>query len=369
MKKTDEYYMKKAYKLASKVKGLTSPNPSVGAIIVKDDKIIGTGYTSPPPGNHAEVVAIDSVKGDIVGSTLYVTLEPCCHYGKTPPCTDKIIKNRVKKVIVGYLDPNPLVAGKGLQILKENGIEVEVIKKNKDIVKLNEDFNFWITNKIPFVTLKYAMTVDGKIADGFGNSKWITGSGSRRDVHKMRFKNDAILVGVGTVLKDNPELTARLKTGKKALLRVILDSKGKTSDEYSVMNDDCPTLFAVKEGVSKHFIDNVKKYNKEIWIDDSNDASINILNLLKYLGQREISSLFVEGGQAVLSSFLSNKLFHKILIYIAPKILGSGSSYSPFAISEKINIENVLELNDVSIKIFKSDIRICAYTDYNWHDI
>ena len=363
-KNSVEYYMREAFKLAKKVKGKTSPNPAVGAVVVNSGNVmVGQGATLPPPGKHAEVVALDKAGDKALGSTLYVTLEPCCHYGKTPPCTEKIINSGIKKVVIAMLDPNPLVSGKGVEALIKAGISVEMLNKMESVNKLNEDFSFWIRNNIPFVTLKYAMTVDGKIADYKGSSKWITSERARKDVHRIRSINDAILVGADTVLKDNPTLNARIKNRNKSLLRVILDSKGRITEEYKVLSDNIPTLFAVKKNCSNDFIDIVKQHNKEIWFDDDlSNEKINVLNLLKYLGEeKNIVSLIVEGGNKVLTNFFEKKLFNKILVYMSSKILASKNALNPFASEQDTNMNEIYELKKVSYKIFKDNIRIEGY--------
>lgn len=220
----NQEYMRLAIEIAKKGAGKVNPNPMVGAVIVKDERVIGQGYHKYYGGNHAEVNAFENLSDNPEGATIYVTLEPCSHYGKTPPCVDKIIANKISKVVVGTLDPNPLVEGRGIKALKEAGIEVITGVLEEECKKLNEVFMKYILCKRPFVVLKTAMTLDGKIATESGESKWITSDKSRQEVHKLRNKLSAIMVGVNTVIKDNPELTCRLEGGKNPV-RIIVDSK------------------------------------------------------------------------------------------------------------------------------------------------
>ncbi len=246
MKKTlhneDIYYMKRAFTLARKGAGKVSPNPTVGCVIVRNRKIQGEGYHQHFGGPHAEAIALRKAAGGAAGSTVYVTLEPCAHHGKTPPCVIALIKARVKRVVVGMKDPNPLVSGRGIAKLKHSRIRVDMDELQEEARKLNETYIKYITQKTPFVTVKMAMTLDGKIASCAGNSQWISGEKSRRFVHKLRSQVDAIMIGTRTVLRDDPMLTVRSTIRAKNPLRVVLDAGLKIPLHYNVMNNDAKTL-------------------------------------------------------------------------------------------------------------------------------
>ena len=234
---TDESYIKLAIELAKKGIGKVSPNPLVGCVIIKDERIIGAGYHEKFGGNHAEINAINSARENLEGAALYINLEPCSHQGKTPPCVDKIIEKKIKRVVVGTLDMNPMISGAGVKKLKAAGIEVKVGLLEKECVELNKFFFKYITKKIPYVTLKVAQTIDGKIADTAGNSKWISSMVSRRRVHSLRTKYDAVLVGAGTVVSDDPSLTVRLTEGRNPK-RIILDSNLDLTSEYKIIRNN-----------------------------------------------------------------------------------------------------------------------------------
>jgi len=315
MSEPENLYISIALKLAKQ--GNPSPNPYVGAVLVKDGKIIGKGYHKQAGFPHAEIEAINSVKNKskIKGSTLYVTLEPCSHYGKTPPCTTSIIKYGIKKVVISSIDPNPKV--NGIKILRKKGIIVKtgILKKEAD--KLNEVFLKYIKTKIPFIILKSAMSKDKKIAYENGNSKWITGSKTRKFVHILRSKYDAILVGIGTVLKDDPKLTSRIPNGKDPH-RIILDSKLQIPSNARVFDSKNVTIVTTSKS-SPHKRKKLMKKSR-IWIIGK--SKVNIKKLLKKLGQTGITSVLVEGGSEINTSFLKQKLVDKFYFFFSQKLIG-----------------------------------------------
>ena len=316
--------MKLALSLAKKGTGKVSPNPRVGAVIVKNDKILSTGYHEEFGGPHAEINAINrSSKKDLNGSTLYVTLEPCSHFGKTPPCVDAIIDSNIKKVIIGMVDPNPLVAGKGIQKLKENGIQVQTNVCKDACFRINEAFAKYIVKHKPFVTAKVASTLDGNIATKQGNSKWITNEKSRRYVHKIRHENDAILVGIGTVLEDNPSLTVRLSK-KSSLKRFVLDSSLKIPLDSAVLlhPDRENTIIVTTENTEEHKVDAIQQLGCQVW--KIGNKNIKLALMLTKMGEIGITSLLVEGGGKVHTSFLNEGLIDRMLIFYAPKLFGRG---------------------------------------------
>jgi diaminohydroxyphosphoribosylaminopyrimidine deaminase/5-amino-6-(5-phosphoribosylamino)uracil reductase len=337
----NEKYMRKALKLAINAKGYTSPNPAVGAVIIKTDKIIGLGKTGKPGEPHAEVDAILNSAENTNGATMYVTLEPCCFYGRTPPCTDAIIKAGIKKVYIGSKDPNPRVSGKGIEILNNAGIKTQVGFLHKKLLELNEDFFKNIKTGLPFILVKYAQTLDGRIASDSGDSFWISSEKSRKYVHKLRSIYDAVLVGAGTVIKDNPKLTVRECKGRNPK-RIILDINGEMPINSNVLIDEHDTIVITSSNDSNFF------------------SEIDLSLVLKELSSMGIISILVEGGQKVITSFFEQNLVDKVMVFIAPKILLSG--ISPTLGKKTIQISTSLKLKSINQKKFSDDILITGYT-------
>lgn len=327
---TDESYIKLTLEIAKKGKGLVSPNPMVGAVLVKDDKIIGAGYHKCYGGNHAEIEAINNSKQEVVGSTLYINLEPCSHYGKTPPCVLSIIEQKIKKVVIGTLDMNPLVSGKGIKQLKQAGVDVKVGFLEKECIELNKFFFKYITKKTPYVTLKIAQTLDGKIADLSGNSKWITSLPSRKMVHGLRSEYDAVLVGTNTVKLDDPDLTVRFVEGRNPK-RIILDTGLKLSENFKLFNNvNDGNLYIV---TSTESIGKKKKITKLInsgvrilYVKENKDKTLDLVELLKVLAENDIASVLVEGGRKIFTSFIKQDLYDDIYLFQSPKFIGNGYS-------------------------------------------
>jgi diaminohydroxyphosphoribosylaminopyrimidine deaminase/5-amino-6-(5-phosphoribosylamino)uracil reductase len=324
-----QYYMKEVIRFARKGMGCVSPNPLVGAIIVKNNKVLSKGYHKKYGSPHAEVDAIAKLnKTEIRNSTLYVNLEPCVHYGKTPPCADSIIQSGIKKVIIGNQDPNPIVNGKGIEKLKKAGIEVETGVMNESCLDLNKAYFKYITQKKPYVTIKIAQTLDGKISTLKGKSKWITSTSSRRYVHKMRMENDAILVGVNTVLIDDPELTVRMirEKGKKTK-RIILDSTLRIKENIRLLKHTDPhnTIIVTTSRASAKKIRLLENKGVNLWILPSNsNGQVNIGSLLKKITEEKICSLLIEGGNKIFTTFLKSRETDRIVIFISPKLFGNG---------------------------------------------
>ena len=323
----DEKYMRQALRQARRGLGKTSPNPMVGAVIVKEGRIIGQGYHQYFGGDHAEVDAINNATEDVAGATMYVTLEPCCHYGKTPPCVNAIIENKIGEVVIGMLDPFPEMSGKSLEVLKQHGIKTRVGVLEKECRALNEAYLKYTTTGMPFVTVKFAQTLDGRIATAAGASRWISSPASRRLAHKLRAHHDAILAGIGNVLKDDPELTTRLVRGRNPT-RIILDSKLRIPLDSKVLThqEAARTLVAATPPADKAKVAALRKMGIEVLtVPPDAGGRVDIGKLLKTLAQRQISSVLVEGGAETITSFLRLGLADKLVVFIAPKILGKGT--------------------------------------------
>lgn len=326
MKLSDEYYMKKALRLARRGLGKTSPNPMVGALIVRNDEIIGQGYHRRYGGSHAEINAIRNARGRISGATLYVTLEPCCHYGKTPPCLDAILKGDLRRVVVGTVDPNPLVNGKAIEILKQWGIETKVGVLGEECSRINEVYFRYIQTGIPFVTLKFAQTLDGRIASASGNSRWISSESSLKWTHKLRSFHDAILVGMGTVLRDDPQLTVRLVKGRNPL-RIVPDSRLRIPLSSNILKDQeiAATIIATTSQADGEKLSSLRQMGIEVlMVERSKEGEVDLKDLLKKLGKKGISSILVEGGATIITSLLRQELVDKVVVILAPKIMGKG---------------------------------------------
>ncbi len=357
----DKKYMKRAIELAILGTGCTNPNPLVGAVIVKNDKIISEGHHELCGSHHAEINALNNATEDVIGATMYVTLEPCSHHGKTPPCADAIVKSGMAKVVIGMMDPNPLVAGKGIKILKSNGIEVITGVMEKEVRKINEIFIKYITTKMPFCIMKTAMTLDGKIASKTGDSKWITNEKSRAYVHELRNRLSAIMVGVGTVLKDDPMLTTRLnKINSLDPIRIIVDSNARTPIDAKVFNNNskADTIIACTENADKSKIEVFKKMGAKVIITQEINGRVDLIYLMKTLGEMKIDSVLLEGGGELNYSALESGIVDKVLIFIAPKIIGGSSCKTPIGGIGKDFMKEALRLKNISVKKFDDDIMI-----------
>ncbi len=353
------FFMKRAVRLALKGTGNVSPNPRVGAVIVRNGRIIAEGYHACFGGLHAEADALSKLKpGESDGCTLYVNLEPCNHLGKTPPCTEAIIRSGIKRVVVGVSDPNPTVAGKGIQRLKSAGIEVLSGILEEECLRINEAFFKFITRKIPFVTLKIAQTLDGKIAAQSGRSKWITCTASRRCVQRMRRESDAVLIGVGTALADDPELTVRFVPGLKHMpKRIVLDSSLRIPLDSKLMrtNGSEKTIIVAVDGISKKKIQNVRSSGAAVWtIRKNTEGRVDIRSFLAKAAEVGIASILVEGGKGIFTSFLKAGLADRIVLFTAPKLFGTGvEAFGNLGIQEP---ENAIQFRSVHWKRIGSDM-------------
>lgn len=321
--------MERAIELAKRARGFTSPNPMVGAVVVKAGKVIGEGYHERCGELHAERNALASLTESAEGATIYVTLEPCCHYGKTPPCTEAIIEHKLAKVVIGSRDPNPLVSGKGAAILRNAGIEVVEDFMREECDAINPIFFHYITTKRPYVAMKYAMTMDGKIATRTGASKWITGEAARNHVQTLRHAYKGIMVGIGTVLADNPMLNCRMQGGIDPV-RIVCDTHLRIPMDCQIVQtaDNIETILATSTN-EKEKIDQLIKKGVQILQLPEKDGCIDLNLLMQKLGEKGIDSILLEGGGRLNDSFLREKLVQKAYVYLAPKIFGGEDAKTP----------------------------------------
>ena len=360
----DEKYMRLAMQLAGNAIGRTSPNPLVGAVIVKDNRVVGCGWHRKAGTPHAEVHALNQAGELAQGADVYVTLEPCAHYGQTPPCAKALVEAKVKNVYGGLLDVNPKVAGKGFKILEDAGIHVEYGFLQDELRKQNEVFFKWIEHKKPFVVLKAAMTLDGKIATATGQSKWITNETSRAYGYKLRDIYDGIMVGINTVIEDNPMLTARVDGGKNPI-RIVVDSSLKIDINANVVQDkSAKTIIATTDKADKDKILKLQAQDVDvIVVDKDENDKVDIEKLLDILGQQNICSILVEGGATLSGSFVAKKLVDKVYFFIAPKIVGGKEAKTPVAGTGILNLQEALALKDIQIEKLEEDILIIGRVD------
>ena len=361
---SDEKFMKLALSLAEKGRGYVNPNPLVGAVIVKDGKVIGEGYHTAFGKPHAEIEAINSATEDIKGATMYVTLEPCCHQGKTPPCTEAIIKNQLARVVVATTDPNPLVSGSGIEKLKQSNIEITVGVLEERAKIQNEVFIHYMTTNLPFTILKYAMSLDGKIACHTGDSKWITSEKSRTDVHRLRSSVSAVVTGIGTILSDDASLNVRLIDSKgKEPHRLVVDSAARISLDAKILNLDSKsdTYIAVTEAASDEKLRKLEDYGAKIIMTKSKDGKVDLEELWKELGFLGMDSILIEAGEQLNAALLEAKLVNKIRAYIAPKIIGGTNAKSPIGGYGASNMSEAINLKYMNVDYVENDFVVEGY--------
>ncbi|GAA0441433.1 bifunctional diaminohydroxyphosphoribosylaminopyrimidine deaminase/5-amino-6-(5-phosphoribosylamino)uracil reductase RibD [Lentibacillus halophilus] len=353
----DEYYMTLALNLAKSASGQTSPNPPVGAVVVKDGEILGMGAHLQAGEAHAEVHALQMAGEKAKGADIYVTLEPCSHHGKTSPCADLIVGKGIKRAIVAVMDPNKKVAGRGLEALRAAGIDVKTGVLEEEAANVNRAFFHYTQTSTPFVTVKTAVSLDGKTATKTGKSKWITGEEARMDVHRHRHSHDAILVGVNTVIADNPSLTARLPNGAKNPLRIILDSNLRTPLESLVVTDQEATTWIITGNQVSDEV--IKPYN---------ECGVRVIPLratepdtvLPYLGRHGVMSLFVEGGATVAGSFLLSRRINQLVQYMAPKLIGGVEAPASVGGQGFESIQNSMPMTITSMEKIGDDMKLIA---------
>ncbi|MDD4170166.1 MAG: bifunctional diaminohydroxyphosphoribosylaminopyrimidine deaminase/5-amino-6-(5-phosphoribosylamino)uracil reductase RibD [Desulfotomaculaceae bacterium] len=362
----DKRYMKIALELAARARGRTSPNPMVGAVVVKDDRVIGRGYHVRAGNPHAEVIALKEAGKDAAGAALYVTLEPCCHHGRTGPCTEAIIAAGITKVVIAMADPNPLVSGGGIWRLQKVGLKVVQGVMEVEALELNEVFLKYITAGRPFVVAKAAMSLDGKIATSTGQSKWITGPEARSCGHQLRDWYDAILVGIGTVLADNPSLTTRLPAGGgRDPVRVVLDSQARTPLNATMLTQRsaAPTLIATTAGAPAKRLEALRQVGAQILVVNDG-VRVDLAELMKLLAQREITSILIEGGAAVHGSALAAKIVDKAVWFIAPKIIGGRDAPGPVGGMGASDLSAAVGLERVKVDLLGPDLCVEGYMRY-----
>jgi diaminohydroxyphosphoribosylaminopyrimidine deaminase/5-amino-6-(5-phosphoribosylamino)uracil reductase len=359
----DEKYMRMALRLAAKARGRTSPNPMVGAVVVKSGRVISRGYHKKAGEPHAEAIALRKAGDAAKGATLYVTLEPCSHTKKrTPPCSPLVIQSGVKRVVISMIDPNPRVSGGGIRAIKSAGVEVATGILEAEARKLNEAFVKHVTTRTPFVTLKIAQTLDGKIATASGESKWITEEEARREGHRLRGWNDAILVGINTVLKDNPSLTARIPGGRDPV-RVIVDSNLRIPLNARVLTQksEARTVVATLASAQKTKVRQLQGLGAEVLTVKSADGRLDLKDLMRKLGKRDVMSVLIEGGAEINASSLKAGVVDKVVMFIAPTLMTGADSLCSIGGVSPVKLGHALRLHDIAMRFIGRDVMIEGY--------
>lgn len=357
----DIYFMKKALSFARRGLGKTHPNPMVGAVVVKNGRILGSGAHERFGGPHAEVSAIRSARGAVAGATLYVTLEPCPHYGKTPPCTELILKENIRRVVIAAVDPNPLVSGRGISALRKKKIRVSTGVLAEEAETLNKDYNHWVQKKTPYTVLKFAQSLDGKIADTSGRSRWISGKASRALAHGLRAEADAILVGVNTVLKDDPLLSVRSASFRRTQpVKIILDTHLRTPLNARIFSKASLGAVILATGAGEtHPKFKALRSKAEMLRLPLKKSRVDLTVLLKVLGKRGIVNLLIEGGSEVIADALEKKVAHEIYCFIAPILLGGKEA--PGSVGGLgFGLQKALKLREFRIQRVDEDLLVRA---------
>ncbi len=358
-------YMQEALALARLAQGQVSPNPAVGAVIIRDGEVVGEGYTQPPGLDHAEIVALKQAGERARGAVMYVTLEPCCHFGRTPPCTRSIIAAGLAEVHLAAIDANPRVCGGGKAELEQAGIRVYVGEREDEAREINEAYAKFITRGVPFLTAKFAMSLDGKIATRTGDSRWISGESARKRVHHLRYISDAVMVGVNTVLSDDPRLTARCcgKGGmiKKQPVRIIVDSNGRTPLAARVFTEPGKAVIAMGRPARPEERESFSRVGAEILELPSPGSKVDLAALLRVLGERGLTSILVEGGGTLFGSLIDSRLIDKVIGFISPIIIGGGGARTAVAGQGVERVADSLKLAHVSVERCDEDIMVTGY--------
>jgi diaminohydroxyphosphoribosylaminopyrimidine deaminase/5-amino-6-(5-phosphoribosylamino)uracil reductase len=363
----EQKYIKMAIKLAEKGKGRVSPNPLVGALVVKGDHIVGQGYHARYGDQHAETKALEEAGSEAKGATIFINLEPCCHHGQTPPCVDEIIKAGISKAVISVKDPNPIVNGKSIEILKSKGIEVKLGIQEKTASKLNEFFFKYITTGTPFVMLKSGMSLDGKVATKTGESKWVTSEPSREYVHQLRNQMDATLVGIETILRDNPRLTTRLKNSKgRDPIRVVIDSLLRIPIRMRIFTQESDAGNTIITTYNAP-IDRIKKIEasgaKVLFVKPKGRNRVDMQAMVKELGKLQITSLLIEGGPGINASAIQEGIVDKVIMFIAPIIIGGKIAPSTIQGDGIARLEDAVRIHNIKTKRLGDDLKVEGYVE------
>ncbi|HHT9137347.1 MAG TPA: bifunctional diaminohydroxyphosphoribosylaminopyrimidine deaminase/5-amino-6-(5-phosphoribosylamino)uracil reductase RibD [Candidatus Wunengus sp. YC60] len=362
----DEKYMAFALELAEKGRGRVEPNPMVGAVLVKDGRIVGKGYHQVFGGAHAEIHAIHEGGTNCKGATLYVSMEPCAHYGKTAPCVDAIIKAGIAKVVAAVIDPNPITSGKGIQKLKEGGVEVVVGVMEIQAKKVNAPFFKLMKKGLPYVTVKWAMSVDGKIATHTGESRWITSDESRKYVHKIRGQMDGILVGINTVMRDDPLLTCRIEGGRNPK-RIVVDSNAAipvNSRLLSTINEG-EIIVAVSTNAPRNRVEKLEQLGCKIVQTKDMNGRVDLKELFHRLGETKLTNILVEGGSRVITSVIEDRLADRVMVFVAPIIIGGEGAKSPVLGTGINKMSEAAEITEIMVTRFSNDIVVEGTLKYS----
>ena len=360
----DQIWMRRALDLAARARGRTSPNPMVGAVLVKDGQLIGEGFHAYAGSDHAEVAALRDAGPAARGATLYVSLEPCCHYGRTPPCVEQILQAGIRRVVAACEDPNPAVSGKGIAALRAAGLSVDVGVLAEEAERLNEAFFTHVRTGRPFVTLKVAASLDGKIATRTGESRWITGESARRRVHQLRNEMDAVLVGIGTVLRDDPLLTTRLGIAdQRDPIRVVVDNLARLPLRAKAVNraSTAPTILAVSQMAPRTKLEALEREGVQVIVVESSPRRVSLERLIEALGKRGILSVMIEGGAEINASALREGVVDKVLVFLAPILIGGKSTPTAVGGDGIESLTQAVRLRDVRIERFDGDILVEGY--------
>jgi len=360
----DQNWMRRALDLAARARGRTSPNPMVGAVIVKDGQVVGEGFHAYAGSDHAEAEALREAGAAAAEGTLYVSLEPCCHHGRTPPCVERIVRAGIRRVVAACEDPNPSVSGRGIASLREAGVTVDVGLLGEEAARLNEAFFKYIRTGFPFVTLKVAASLDGKIATRTGESRWITGESARRRVHQLRNEVDAVLVGIGTVLRDDPLLTTRLGIAEQRdPIRIIVDNLARLPLRAKVVNraSTAPTILAVSQMAPRTKLEALEREGVQVIVVENSPRRVSLERLMEVLGKRGILSVMIEGGAEINASALREGVADKVLVFLAPILIGGKSTPTAVGGDGIESLTQVLRLRNVRIERFDGDILVEAY--------
>jgi diaminohydroxyphosphoribosylaminopyrimidine deaminase / 5-amino-6-(5-phosphoribosylamino)uracil reductase len=358
-------YMRQALALARLALGQVSPNPAVGALIIKDGEIVGQGYTQPPGSAHAEIMALNQAGEKARGGIMYVSLEPCCHYGRTPPCTKAIIAAGISEVHMAMIDPNPIVAGRGEEDLQREGIKTSVGDHEEEARTINEAYIKYIKTRSPFITVKFAASLDGKIATHSGDSKWITGAEARKYVHYLRYTSDAVMAGANTIIADNPYLTCRYGgiggAVKNRQLRVIVDGLGRTPPDARVFGEPGKVIVAIGDSADKTSKEALSRSGAELVEFPAPHGHINMAEVLDFLGKREITSILVEGGGTLIGSLFDAGLVDKVVAFFAPMIIGGHDAIQAVTGHGVEKISDAARLERINIEKFGDDVMVSGY--------